>query len=357
MARRATLNPLAASWANGSGEPPLRGRASVDGKRHSLMGGRPSSSRPSMGFGGRPSILGDARGPSAVRRGGDTRISDPRPTNDKAYMKQSIQVLITFLTEHNYDRAISPKILTAPSRADFESIFTFLVRAIEPSFTIQGKLEEEVPGLLIQLGYPFTVSKANLSAVGSPHAWPHLLAALTWLLDIAVIADRTKMATEEQQPSMASIFSDYLAKAYAAWIETDDTTDEDEELHLRFDAQFGQAAEHVDTLRAAHAELVGQRESLRNEPSPLQEATSKNGDLRSDLDKFEALVRRLTEHTDQLRGKVTDQEEELADLQAQCAEANAEVDRLWHEVDAQELSAAEAERMYKEEERLRAALR
>ena len=33
------------------------------------------------------------------------------------------------------------------------------------------------------MGYPFTVSKTALVAAGSPHTWPSLLAALTWLME------------------------------------------------------------------------------------------------------------------------------------------------------------------------------
>ena len=32
--------------------------------------------------------------------------------------------------------------------------------------------------------YPHSISKTSLSAVGSPHAWPQLLGALTWLVEL-----------------------------------------------------------------------------------------------------------------------------------------------------------------------------
>lgn len=33
--------------------------------------------------------------------------------------------------------------------------------------------------------YPFTVSKNHMLNVGSPHSWPILLGALTWLIDVS----------------------------------------------------------------------------------------------------------------------------------------------------------------------------
>ena len=47
-----------------------------------------------------------------------------------------------------------------------------------------GKIEDDVPALYKRLRYPFGISKSALFAVGSPHTWPGLLAALTWLVEL-----------------------------------------------------------------------------------------------------------------------------------------------------------------------------
>lgn len=44
-----------------------------------------------------------------------------------------------------------------------------------------NKIEDEVPKILKSLGYPYTISKTTMYSVGSSHAWPAILAALTWL--------------------------------------------------------------------------------------------------------------------------------------------------------------------------------
>ncbi len=48
----------------------------------------------------------------------------------------------------------------------------------------QCKIEDEVPALFKRLRYPYTISKSALFAVGSPHTWPGLLAALVWLTEL-----------------------------------------------------------------------------------------------------------------------------------------------------------------------------
>lgn len=56
---------------------------------------------------------------------------------------------------------------------------------IDESLPVDGlNLVEEVPSVLRMLGYPFTVSKNHLLNVGSPHSWPVLLGAITWLIDV-----------------------------------------------------------------------------------------------------------------------------------------------------------------------------
>jgi hypothetical protein len=49
--------------------------------------------------------------------------------------------------EHGYDQAISPKILSRPSAKDFSCIFVFLMRQLDPSFSIAAgaKLDNVVP--------------------------------------------------------------------------------------------------------------------------------------------------------------------------------------------------------------------
>lgn len=47
-----------------------------------------------------------------------------------------------------------------------------------------GKIEDDVPLFFKRLNYPFAISKSALFAVGSPHSWPAVLAAMTWLVEL-----------------------------------------------------------------------------------------------------------------------------------------------------------------------------
>ncbi len=51
------------------------------------------------------------------------------------------------------------------------------------------KFEDEVSIAFRSLGYPFPISKTGLVAVGSPHTWPALIAAIDWLVDLLIARD------------------------------------------------------------------------------------------------------------------------------------------------------------------------
>ena len=59
---------------------------------------------------------------------------------------------------------------------------------------MKDKVEDEVPAMFKRLGYPFQISKSSLYAVGSPHTWPALLAALHWIVELLEYSERAEAA-------------------------------------------------------------------------------------------------------------------------------------------------------------------
>lgn len=79
--------------------------------------------------------------------------TDPRPINDRAFMNQAIRSLIEYLSEHNFNSAISPKILTRPTTKQFQDIVLFLLRQVDPNFQVSQKFENDITVMLRGLGY------------------------------------------------------------------------------------------------------------------------------------------------------------------------------------------------------------
>lgn len=128
---------------------------------------------------------------------------DPRPLSDKAYINSCIRQLIAFLTSRGYDAPLSPKTLASPTAKDFASLSLFLFRLADENFKFGSKTEDDVPTVFKQLRYPFQISKSALYAVGSPHTWPSLLTALTWLVQIFVYEEEARHNESKVQSSDA----------------------------------------------------------------------------------------------------------------------------------------------------------
>ena len=115
---------------------------------------------------------------------------DPRPVSDKGYQHDCIRQLIEYLSTHGYEHPVSPKTLTSPMSKDVFSIVQFLLRQVDQNMKPLGKMEEDVPQLFKHLKYPFQISKSALFAVGSPHTWPGLLAAMNWMVELLNYAEK-----------------------------------------------------------------------------------------------------------------------------------------------------------------------
>lgn len=130
------------------------------------------------------------------RPGLGAAIADPRPLTSKAWINESVEQLAKFLMENDYPQRITSKILLSPTGKDFQSILTFLLRLLDPSFALStgpGKMEDEVHNVFKSLRYPFQISKTSLTAVGAQQSWPAVLGAIMWLLEVLEVRVRTRL--------------------------------------------------------------------------------------------------------------------------------------------------------------------
>lgn len=132
--RRATLGGLSAVQANNRNSLAPSRLSSVDPKRQSYAPPRKS-------------IGGDLSRRSSVFGRGGTAKTDPRPIDSKKHFNDSIKRVIAYLTEHQYDRTISLKMLTTPTTKDFQFVLEFLLRGIDRNYSLdptKAKFEDEV---------------------------------------------------------------------------------------------------------------------------------------------------------------------------------------------------------------------
>lgn len=116
---------------------------------------------------------------------------DPRPIRDRQYKEQSVYAIIAYLQESGYPQHVVQKTLTTPTQKEFVSIFQYLYNRADPNFEFKKKMDEDVLTCLKALKYPFvdTISRSQLTAVGSPHSWPNMLAVLDWMVKMLTILE------------------------------------------------------------------------------------------------------------------------------------------------------------------------
>jgi kinetochore protein NDC80 len=377
--RRTTLGPT-------NGAPPGRAaQSSVGGmalKPHdrrasaapSFSGRRQSSMAPSVagGFGGaggrRQSSIPGRRGPSMAHGG---RRTDSRPLHDRAFMQTCTKDIVSFVLQNGYSMPISPKILTNPSSRDFQNIFLFLVRYVDPSFEFRGRFEDEIPALLKRVGYPFTVSKSALSAVGSPHAWPALLGVLTWILEL-IKYDLAKgerddadadggiaaggLVEEEDGVPLHSgpteeEFQPFIVQAIH--LAYDDFLVRENDTHPELDRQFQEQTEaknagvreRVAAQEERHAERSESLAAMRAQPETLVQLEQHRATLKENITKFNMLLPSQRDHKAGVDRKLADKLAEAESLEHAIQEKQGAIASLQAIVASQVAASIDVEKI------------
>lgn len=274
-------------------------------------------------------------------------------------MNSSVKKLSEFLIQHGYDGAVAPKILIRPSTKDFHGITTFLFKCMDPNCKLTGKFEEEVVSFFKFLGYPFVIAKSSISAVGSPHAWPSLLAALTWLIDLIEYNNRSdeadKLANLELDYSSSERgFYAYCAKAYGLFITGKD------DAFLQLENQFVKSFDDKNTLINDQIEAVDKRngaiaaeiEQIKNRSEHLPELVAKKKEFQSTLSQFTSLVNELAQVRKQIFDKVENRKAELESVMNGIASLEEKIDGMKDTIQNQDLSPEDVLNLVTERKRL-----
>lgn len=339
--RRATLGfPNAAR--NGPALPPGRAMSQMGGSQQD----RRSSALP-FGNGRRSSVMSTTSRAGSSRRGTMQSSKDPRPRNDKPYMAQCIKLIVEFVIENGYGEPISAKILSNPTSKDFQNIFSFML-SINVPFTFHKRFDEDVPVVLKFLGYPFSLSKSALTAVGSPHTWPTLLGTLYWIYELLKYGEKAAKVREADAPTFAegrqAVFHEDLIKAYGDFL---DGVDDYEELNREIEAKFAdrsaQNRAEVDALAETTRQRAEQLENFKSNPSPLQEVSDEHRSLEENNKKWSYLIACMIDNLDEVQKRVQDKEARIAEQHTVFGTHKEEQMRLASVLDTQEKNSINAE--------------
>ncbi|KAL7470602.1 hypothetical protein ACHAXS_010850 [Conticribra weissflogii] len=340
-----------------------------------------------------------------------TAATDPRNVKDKSYLQSAIRKMVAYLQSHGYEYAESlsaKNLMNGPSGRDFNNIMTFLLRRVDPTFNAHHvhnhnhnhnhshntrtdepqaiKFEDEVAMAFKTLGYPFPISKTGIVAVGAPHTWPALIAAIDWLIDFLTIwveeerldwdsddeeeeergegntttisetlQRKEKFLTFEAQEKRATQqFDKFLRKSIVAYLENDNDTCDSLEYELLevFDRDNEKLHQFLNQLDAENERMSAEIDLLNGEASGLAEVHQKREDYAADIEKFINLIQQLTEHKADLTSKVESLHKEKTNMERQMREASTDIERLKQTIDSQELSVEDVRRMERETTRV-----
>jgi kinetochore protein NDC80 len=304
----------------------------------------------------RASIYGGRAGASSARK------ADPRPLSDRDFITEQLNDLIRYLVSNSYNQRISPKLFNPPTGKEFKNVVTFLFRLLDDGYELTGRVEDEVPMIFKGLHYPFGISKTGLTAVGSPHTWPALLGALSWLVELLEYDSAVRMAEEAEEGGAGSgeadggderMFFSYLRESYAAFLD-DDTQrfkDLDAEISTTFRGKHDEIEAETCAFEDESARIREELEELRAKRTHLPALEAKRADLVSDKGKFETLIQQLTEHKAALDHKLAQRVEEAEGKEAEQREAEEALAGVRHTIETQELSVDDVERIQAQRQR------
>ena len=278
----------------------------------------------------------------------------------RGFLAAGINTILNYLLEHNFHSTtpMSAKVLKCPSVKDFKSIVFFLFRQLDRNYPEFGdKFDEEIITMFKHLGYPTPISKSNITSAGTPHAWPHLVAALTWLIELlsydeAVASEVTR--TEESDEASDKYLNNYLCESYQLFLAGEDAehTVLEREFQAGYEDKNKLLEDQIKLLEDRNATLSADIAVVSNRRAELPKLVAKKEGYESDLLKFDDLVDNLEKYKNQLRQKTEDREEEMSRLTSSLSNITQENAGLQMKVNNQEMKPEDVAILVAERERL-----
>ena len=292
------------------------------------------------------SQLGQTKGPG----------KDPRATRDKSVKEAYMYKIIDYLVATGYDGTPTVRTLSTPTQKEFVSIFQHLYRAFDPNFRFENpkKMDEDVLNCIKTIRYPFAdaIPRSQLSSVGAPHSWPNILAMLAWMVETLEMLDRLQSGEIQvdllaQEPNPDKIYYEhYLAKAYELFLlGGDDFGPAERSLQDESDRQNEAMMHEVDRLAEENERLERALEELREGQPSLRKLEQDRETLLSDCAKFRNYIDKLSLKCDKLAIVNNKLREQAALAEADVEQLAGQRLELQARVDAQDISAADVEKM------------
>ena len=296
------------------------------------------------------------------------------------------QDLLDYLTRNNFElemkRSLNQKCMTSPTQKDFEAMFQWLYRRIDPAYRFMKSIDFEGPAILKQLRYPFEnkVSKSQWAAVGGQN-WSSFLGMLQWMMQLAQMMDKYEVGEYDDACAEAGvdvsgdrIIFRFLSGAYHDWLQVEvEEGDADAEREAEAEADR-RLIPHVESMAAEfergnqkYAEemkiLEAENEVLKQQIAEAEAGAPDLARLEKNFKILEDDKRKFEEYNTNVEAKVEKYEhrnkflqEEIERTETELGEVELEKANLQGSVDRQGITIQDIDRMTAERERLQKGL-
>ena len=282
-----------------------------------------------------------------------------------------------YMTKNNFEmdmkHSLTQRSMTNPMQKDFNYMFQWLYRRIDPSYVFHKSIDQEVPPILKQLRYPFekNITKSQITAVGGANWWS-FLGVLHWMMQLARMMEGYSTGNYDDACMDAGfdvggdriIFS-FLSDAYHEWLamedDQEDKVDEIMEPHVKkMAAQFDEAnskyLEQVKMLEAEHKALQDQIDELSQSGARIAQLDEQNTILEEDKVKFEEYNDRMQGKSEKFALRMKLLNDEIEKVERELQECDQTKRELQAAVDRQGMTVDDIDRMNAERERLQKGL-
>lgn len=228
-------------------------------------------------------------------------------------------------------------------------MISFLIHQLDPAWGELGKMEDDVPFIFRAYGYPFQINKSALYAAGSPHSWPALLAALSWLVQLLNYKDTI------QHPEGASWFGmdpgfEFVEQSYQCFLRGDDAAVEalETEFIMRLEEERAENAQRTAAAEAQVKELEARIEDLKTGPSAIETLEMNKSVLANDRPKFHNIVNNFSSKKEALERGLAERKQEFEAKSSEIERLSKENEVLKQQVESQHVNMRDYEKMSRE---------
>ncbi len=299
---------------------------------------------------------------------------DPRPLKDRGYQVRISQELSDYLTHNNFElemkHSLTPNALKSPTQKDFNCIFQWLYRRIDPGYRFQKDMATEVPPILKQLRYPYekSITKSQIAAVGGQN-WSTFLGMLHWMMQLGQMLDRFSMGAYDEACAEAGvdvsgdrIVFRFLFGAYQDWLQVGPEDDDDsaeealiphiQAMAAEFERTNAKYAEEMKMYEAENAALKAQVEELEKNTPDIAKLDKHFKILEDDKKKFEDYNTNVQTKIEKYDSRIKVLDEEISKTDAELKSVEQERISLQQAMERQGLNIQDIDRMNTERERL-----